>query len=128
MSIVENSLEEVKKEVLKAVKKEVLKRHASDLASELMATLGALETDTDELCYAIMVMHKLHPNAPMPEDMVKMLQKHGHNPNVRVATEEDTARLAVEGDCDCPKCQALRAKSQVAKPNPLVTSGQNTVH
>lgn len=116
------------REIVEEVKRKVVTDKALETASMLASLLSILDEDSDDLCQVLMIMHRLVPKAPMPEAMVKMLQKHGHNPNVQVATEEDIARLAVEGDCDCLKCQELRAKHLAAKPNPLVTAGQNTVH
>ena len=128
------------KEVLgdpKGMKKVLMKKHVIDLVNEAALLLNKIAPESDELCYAIMLMHKLVPDAPMPEGMYAMLKEHGHDPQVRVINDEELAALAMETDCDCDECQALRAKykeAQSQKPtvkadtSHLVTPGPNTVH
>lgn len=128
---------------LKGMKKVLMKKRVFDLVSEAVHLLNEIAPESDELCYAVMLLHKLVPDAPMPEGMYKMLKEHGHDPQVRIVSKEEqmALALAMENGCDCPDCQALRAKYKAAhgqEPNQkpavkadtghLVTAGSNTVH
>ena len=116
------------KKALEEAKRLVLISTALDLARDLASLLAVYDEDGKSLCHVVMAMHYLTPNAPMPEGMYALLKQHGFNPEVKVVSEEEMIALASENGCTCEACQALRAKSQAAKPSHLVTSGQNTVH
>ena len=114
----------------------------------LAQILAALEEESESLCQVIVVMHRLAPGVPMPQDMYDMLVKFGHKPDVEIISEEEMMAIAETNDCDCAQCRELRAKSRALKkkgngavPNALdpreaakpdvahlMTPGYNTVH
>ena len=129
------------KEMLDEVKRKVVTNKALETASTLAALLSILDEDSDDLCQVLMIMHRLTPNAPMPEPMYARLTRHGYAPDVKVLTEAEMIALAQTSECQCEECQELRAKgrelqTQVrqhidnahVKDTTLVTPGQNTVH
>ena len=135
-------------EIAEEVKRKVLTEKALEAARDLAQLLAALEEESESLCQVILVMHRLATGVPMPQDMYDMLVKFGHKPDVEIISEEEMMAIAETNDCDCARCQELRAKSRALKekgngvapnaPGPreatkpdvahLVTPGPNTVH
>lgn len=129
------------KEMLDEVKSKVVTDKALETASTLAALLSILDEDSDDLCQVFMIMHRLAPNAPMPEPMYARLTRHGYAPDVKVLTEAEMVSMAQTSECQCDECQELRAKgselqTQVRQhidnalpaSTHLVTPGPNTVH
>lgn len=77
----------------------------------LMSKLG-----NNDMAYAhaIMSLHYMMPEQPMPEDLLEFLHAQGLKPNARVATEEEEKTLLQQSGCTCEKCQELRAKYNIA--------------
>lgn len=106
----------------KGLKEQMAELVAQELLVKAANVLGA----SNELaqCHIIMALHVVIPEAPMPPGMLEMLNKHGFKPDVKVVSEADMLRDLATSDCNCPKCQELRAKYNIAPPVP----GSTQVH
>ena len=110
-----NDVSELKDNVARPLAQELLLKAANALA--------CVDNDLAQ-CHAIMALHHLLPEAPMPPDLIEFLNNNGFHPDVPVATEEDMLKGLAESSCNCEECQELSAKHGIA---PLVT-GSASVH
>lgn len=92
-------------ETVNQVKTEMLSVKVQEHLLDAVSRLSQLGNNDMAYCHAIMALHFMLPETPMPAPLIKFLNEHGFYPETREATDEDMrAHLAASG-CTCEKCQ-----------------------